>query len=137
MAIGSHAESAAGSVATQLAPRREGEVMINSSNPIGMEGVKGMQSILGLRVQINDTVVPCYRRVDPKRWHHRRGYAERINKKWKRRFGVVGTLPLIPYGTFYQAGPVLVMNSETLIRMKALMSLDGSAKHQETLVPRL
>lgn len=80
----------------------------------------------GFEVRINDTEVPCYRRVEPRRWHHRRGYADRVNKKWKKRFGVVGFAPLIPDGTYYTAGRVLVMSSKTLNLMRRAMDCDDS-----------
>lgn len=84
-----------------------------------------MNSLYGFDIFINDSTIPVYREVIPSAWHRGRNYAKRVNKKWRKRFGVIGTSPLIKRGSYIQMGRTLVMSSETLAQLKAMA---GSAR---------
>ena len=49
-------------------------------------------------------------------------YAARVNKKWRKRFGVIGSAPLIKHGSYIQAGRTLFMTSATLAALKKSMA---------------
>lgn len=81
------------------------------------------KSLGGVPVFINDAQAPVYRTVVPKAWHRRRGYSARVNKKWCKRFGVIGQGMLIPDGSYIVIptvpfGNFLCMNSATFADLK-------------------
>lgn len=80
-----------------------------------------------IHVFINDDSYPVYRKTVPKRWHDRRGYAMRVNKKWRKRFGVIGRDMVIPNGQIIGnpsglLGKRLFMNSTTFADIKRRLS---------------
>lgn len=81
-----------------------------------------MHSIYGFDIIVNDRTVPLFREVAQRDWHRQRSYATRVNKKWRKRFGVIGSAPLIKHGTYIQAGRQLFMTSVTLKSLKESMA---------------
>lgn len=81
-----------------------------------------MERLCGLDIVINDMTVPKYRTVPARNWHRRRNYANRVEKKWRKRFGVIGREYVIKTGSYLHAGRMLVMNSETLATIKKTLA---------------
>lgn len=84
-----------------------------------------MSGLYGFDIIINDTPGPAYRKVVPSAWHRGRNYAKRVNKKWRKRFGVIGIEPLLKNGQWIKSGRVLVMSSATLAMLKSQIEMAG------------
>lgn len=84
-----------------------------------------MSRLTGFDIITNDATVPLFREVTARDWHRRRAYASRVNKKWKKRFGVIGHGPLIKDGDYIQFGRTLVMSSKTLEFLKRKIQESG------------
>lgn len=78
----------------------------------------------GLAVLVNaQTTRTPVRRLLFRRWHNRRIYAERVQKKWNRRFGFT-TSYLIPDGDVMRMGGAVVVNPNTLAKLKDMCELN-------------
>lgn len=92
---------------------------------------KGLQTIWGIPIHINDLVgMRPVREVKLRRWHRRRCYATRVNKKWRAKYGMEprkllrdGRILEIHMPVFGdRARRVLMMNSTTYQQMKCALT---------------
>lgn len=87
--------------------------------------------VYGMEVMINDRMVSVpARQLERKKWMRRGVYFDRINKKWRKRFGTK-LEPFIADGRVISGMGVLFMNSRTLDKLRKQIDQATAEKRKE------